>query len=50
LIELATAAGLLALIGVGCKYPVVGRPLICDNDKKFPLAFERVLAGEGVRV
>jgi putative transposase len=24
--------------------------LICDNDKKFPFAFERVLAGEGVRV
>ena len=24
--------------------------LICDNDKKFPLAFEHVLAGEGVRV
>ena len=24
--------------------------LICDNDKKFPFAFEHVLAGEGVRV
>ena len=24
--------------------------MICDNDKKFPFAFERVLAGEGVRV
>ena len=24
--------------------------LICDNDKKFPFAFERVLAGEGLRV
>jgi putative transposase len=24
--------------------------LICDNDKKFPLAFEHVLAGEGVKV
>jgi putative transposase len=24
--------------------------LICDNDKKFPFAFEQVLAGEGVRV
>jgi putative transposase len=24
--------------------------LICDNDKKFPFAFDRVLAGEGVRV
>lgn len=24
--------------------------LICDNDKKFPLAFEHVLAGEAVRV
>src|SRR5712691_11060034 len=24
--------------------------LICDNDKKFPFAFERVLAGEGMRV
>lgn len=24
--------------------------LPCDNDKKFPFAFERVLAGEGVRV
>jgi putative transposase len=24
--------------------------LICDNDKKFPFAFEDVLAGEGVRV
>jgi len=24
--------------------------LICDNDKKFPFAFEGVLAGEGVRV
>src|ERR1700737_1491712 len=23
---------------------------ICDNDKKFPFAFEHVLAGEGVRV
>jgi transposase InsO family protein len=26
------------------------RFLICDNDKKFPFAFERVLAGEGMRV
>ena len=26
------------------------RFLICDNDKKFPFAFERVLAAEGVRV
>ncbi len=26
------------------------RFLICDNDKKFPFAFEHVLAGEGVRV
>ena len=24
--------------------------LICDNDKKFPFAFEHVLAGEGMRV
>jgi putative transposase len=24
--------------------------LICDNDKKFPFAFEHVLAGESVRV
>jgi len=24
--------------------------LICDNDKKFPFAFEHVLAGEGVRM
>jgi putative transposase len=24
--------------------------LICDNDKKFPFAFDHVLAGEGVRV
>jgi hypothetical protein len=24
--------------------------LICDNDKKFPFAFDRVIAGEGVRV
>jgi transposase InsO family protein len=24
--------------------------LICDNDKKFPFAFEHLLAGEGVRV
>jgi putative transposase len=24
--------------------------LICDNDKKFPFAFERVLAGDGGRV
>jgi len=24
--------------------------LICDNDKKFPFAFERVLANEGVQV
>jgi putative transposase len=24
--------------------------LICDNDKKFPFAFEHVLAGQGVRV
>jgi putative transposase len=24
--------------------------LICDNDKKFPFAFERVLVGEGVKV
>jgi putative transposase len=26
------------------------RFLICDNDKKFPFAFEHVLAGQGVRV
>ena len=26
------------------------RFLICDNDKKFPFAFDHVLAGEGVRV